>query len=46
MSSTGVDAGETGKNKADKAPALMELILTGETVNTFLRKIVPEDIVL
>lgn len=46
MSSTGLDAGDTTKNKADKTPALMELSLVREAVNKLLPKIVPEDIVL
>lgn len=41
-----MDAGDTGKNKADKAPALMELSLTGEMMNKLLHMIVPGDIVL
>lgn len=41
-----MNARDTGKNKADSAPTLMELSLTGETLNNLLHKIVPEDVVL
>lgn len=46
MLSTGPNAGDIGKNKADKSFALMELSLMGETVNKLLPKSIPEDIVL
>lgn len=46
MLSTGLNAGDIGKNKADKSFALMVPSLMGETVNKLLPKSIPEDIVL